>query len=169
MKKFNLHCTVEGSDKSHIIRVKKVVSVSARASVEESDCTQNNCVFFLINKVKRNFLKASCRKQLAFKISFKPCLHNMCHEPLFLQAVDLPFLKEQQDLSLNLSNADRPISHLFCVVTHQVTESYLFMLILHNKLKLSLLPRSKMRLKATDRLSFQLSLKVCQLTSVLAF
>lgn len=43
------------------------------------------------------------------------------------------------------------------------------MLILHNKLKLSLLPRSKMRLKATDRLSFQLSLKVCQLTSVLAF
>lgn len=42
----------------------------------------------------------------------------MYHEPLFLQAVDLSFLKEQQDLDLNLSNADRPISHLFCVVTH---------------------------------------------------
>lgn len=42
----------------------------------------------------------------------------MRREPLFLQAVDLHFLKEQQDLNLNLSNADRPISHLFCVVTH---------------------------------------------------
>lgn len=167
MNKFNLCCTMEGSDKSHIIRMKDVVSVSARVCVEANDCTQNSCAFFLMNEVNRNFLKASCRKRLAFKISSKPCLHN--HEPLFLQAVDLPFLKEQQDLNLNLSNADRPISHLFCVMTHQVTESYLFMLILHNKLKLSLLPRSKMRLKATDRLSFQLSLKVSQLTSVLAF
>lgn len=118
MKKFYFHCTMEGSDKSHIIRIKKVVCVSAKACVEANDCTQNKCAFFFINKVNRNFLKSQCRKQLAFKISFKPCLHNMCHEPLLLQAVALPFLKEQQDLNLNLLNADRPISHLFCVVTH---------------------------------------------------
>lgn len=70
MKKFNLHCTMEGSDKSHIIRMKKVVFASARVCMEASDCTQNNHVFFLISKVSRNFLKAACRKRLAFKISF---------------------------------------------------------------------------------------------------
>jgi len=48
----------------------------------------------------------------------KTCPHNLCCESLLLEAVDLPFLKEQQDLNLNLSEADRPISHLFCVVTH---------------------------------------------------
>lgn len=66
MKKLNLHCTMEGSAKSHIIRMKKVVFASARVCVEASDCTQNNHVFFSIKKVNGDFLKAACRKRLAF-------------------------------------------------------------------------------------------------------
>lgn len=93
-----------------------------------------------------------CIKWLIFFLNLLAVFLNSYCEPLFLASVVLPFLKEQQDFNLNLSNEGRSISHLFCVVTHWLTQSYLYMLIL--QLKLSLLPGSKVRLNATDRLFF---------------
>lgn len=57
---------MEGAEKTHghTSRIKKVVAVSARVCVEANDYRHRNHVFFLINKVIRNFLKAACRKWL---------------------------------------------------------------------------------------------------------
>lgn len=59
---------MEGAEKTHghISRIKKVVSVSARVCVEANDYTHRNRVFFLIDKVNRNFLKAAFRTWLFF-------------------------------------------------------------------------------------------------------